>query len=93
MIFNRFFMFSQIIFFERNGLRHGEFLLPNTADLMVEEVCWNNDSTVLAVWLKSLSETAKIVHKLQLWTTRNYTWYLKQVGYFIILYLFNSFFY
>jgi elongator complex protein 1 len=62
-----------VVFFERNGLRHGQFTLrtpsdaPDAmADLALE---WNPDSSVLAVILKD---------RVQLWTTGNYHWYLKQ---------------
>ncbi|KAK4135631.1 IkappaB kinase complex, IKAP component [Trichocladium antarcticum] len=62
-----------VVFFERNGLRHGQFTLHVPADapgglgdLALE---WNSDSTVLAVILKD---------RVQLWTTGNYHWYLKQ---------------
>ncbi|KAI0220632.1 Elongator complex protein 1 [Lamellibrachia satsuma] len=44
-----------IIFFERNGLRHGEFTLPfGVHDVKVKEVLWNTESTVLAVWCEDL---------------------------------------
>lgn len=54
-----------VIFFERNGLRHGEFSLD--ADKLqirgqggkdrkwgyqVRELSWNSDSTVLAIWIE-----------------------------------------
>ncbi|KAK4189902.1 putative Elongator complex protein 1 [Podospora australis] len=62
-----------VVFFERNGLRHGQFTLRTpedapdvTQDLTLE---WNSDSTVLAVIMKD---------RMQLWTTGNYHWYLKQ---------------
>lgn len=42
-----------IVFVERNGLRHGEFTLREKNDHRVLEVSWNADSTVLAVWLES----------------------------------------
>ncbi|KAK8133933.1 IKI3 family protein [Apiospora sp. TS-2023a] len=62
-----------VIFFERNGLRHGEFSLraPEGRDLSKDHVGldWNSDSTVLAVTLND---------RIQLWTTGNYHWYLKQ---------------
>lgn len=62
-----------IIFFERNGLRHGQFTLRSTQNDVQSESSikleWNSDSTVLAVLLK---DTA------QLWTMGNYHWYLKQ---------------
>lgn len=64
-----------VVFFERNGLRHGQFTLrsPNGSPLDASDTNirleWNSDSTVLAV---VLSDT------IQLWTTGNYHWYLKQ---------------
>lgn len=63
-----------VIFFERNGLRHGQFGLR----LSIEEMeswgskivlKWNADSSVLAVCLKD---------RVQLWTMGNYHYYLKQ---------------
>lgn len=41
-----------IVFFERNGLRHGEFTLRGNKEHKVLEVSWNSDSTVLAIWLE-----------------------------------------
>lgn len=62
-----------VVFFERNGLRHGQFTLRSTETDMKEETRirleWNSDSTVLAVLMKST---------VQLWTMGNYHWYLKQ---------------
>ncbi|KAK5116730.1 hypothetical protein LTR62_007404 [Meristemomyces frigidus] len=63
-----------VVLFERNGLRHGEFSLrlsPNEADTIGRNTVlhWNLDSTVLAV---------SLVDRVQLWTTNNYHWYLKQ---------------
>ncbi|TAQ86928.1 hypothetical protein B7494_g4766 [Chlorociboria aeruginascens] len=63
-----------VVFFERNGLRHGQFSLRLTPEqLHLPEqhirVSWNSDSTVLAV---------AMVHCIQLWTMGNYHWYLKQ---------------
>ncbi|KAA8908123.1 elongator complex protein-like protein 1 [Sphaerosporella brunnea] len=63
-----------IVFFERNGLRHGEFTLktgektPST-QLKITSMFWNGDSTVLAICLAD---------RLQLWSMGNYHWYLKQ---------------
>ncbi|KAI1786336.1 IkappaB kinase complex IKAP component [Ganoderma leucocontextum] len=74
-----------IVFFERNGLRHGEFTLREwTAEgqaptgqrkwgYRVREVGWSSDSNVLSVWIER--EDGDVV---QLWTTGNYHWYLKQ---------------
>uniref|UniRef100_A0A8C3T4M0 Elongator complex protein 1 n=1 Tax=Chelydra serpentina TaxID=8475 RepID=A0A8C3T4M0_CHESE len=70
-----------VVFFEKNGLLHGEFTLPfQKGQVKVNELLWNVDSTILAVWLEDLkkeknSETNTYV---QLWTVGNYHWYLKQ---------------
>ncbi|KAK3985573.1 putative Elongator complex protein 1 [Cladorrhinum sp. PSN332] len=64
---------TDVVFFERNGLRHGQFTLraPEDAPDATQDITleWNSDSTVLAVILKD---------RIQLWTTGNYHWYLKQ---------------
>ncbi|KAE9985914.1 hypothetical protein EG328_006754 [Venturia inaequalis] len=64
---------AQVIFFERNGLRHGDFDLRMTKDELVKSgpinLHWNIDSTVLAVCFDE---------KIQLWTMGNYHYYLKQ---------------
>ncbi|KAJ3474854.1 hypothetical protein NLG97_g9667 [Lecanicillium saksenae] len=61
-----------VVFFERNGLRHGQFTLRSSledvtacANIQLE---WNSDSTTLAVILNNT---------VQLWTMGNYHWYLK----------------
>ncbi|KAF2765709.1 IkappaB kinase complex, IKAP component [Teratosphaeria nubilosa] len=64
----------EVVFFERNGLRHGEFdlrLTSQEAETSASNIslAWNVDSTVLAVRLND---------RVQLWTTGNYHWYLKQ---------------
>ncbi|KAF2461618.1 IKI3 family-domain-containing protein [Lineolata rhizophorae] len=63
-----------IVFFERNGLRHGQFSLPLSADELSQwgskiSIQWNDDSTVLAVCFKD---------RVQFWTMGNYHYYLKQ---------------
>jgi elongator complex protein 1 len=62
-----------VVFFERNGLRHGEFTLRSTESSITSHdkirLEWNSDSTVLAVLLSNM---------VQLWTMGNYHWYLKQ---------------
>lgn len=63
-----------VVFFERNGLRHGQFSLRLTSEQLHLEgqhirLLWNSDSTVLAVVL---------LESVQLWTMGNYHWYLKQ---------------
>lgn len=63
-----------VVFFERNGLRHGQFSLRLTKEQLEKpdqhiKLAWNADSTVLAVILTD---------SIQLWTMGNYHWYLKQ---------------
>jgi elongator complex protein 1 len=63
-----------VVFFERNGLRHGQFSLRSpsgekSVSATSIALSWNNDSSVLAVILE---------HSVQLWTMGNYHWYLKQ---------------
>ena len=63
-----------IIFFERNGLRHGQFSPRLSADELkirasTIELKWNQDSTILAVCLSD---------SIQLWVMGNYHYYLKQ---------------
>ena len=57
----------EIIFFEKNGLRHGQFSIEG--NLKTNEVHWNCDGTVLAVQKEEC---------IELWTVQNYHYYLKQ---------------
>ncbi|KAI9771353.1 MAG: hypothetical protein M1840_002323 [Geoglossum simile] len=64
----------EVVFFERNGLRHGQFDLRLAPEEMVTwasdiELKWNGDSTVLAVCFTD---------RVQFWTMGNYHYYLKQ---------------
>lgn len=60
----------QVVFYERNGLRHGEFNLRMDPELaLVDGLSWSCTLEVLAV------QTSE---EIQLWTTNNYHWYLKQ---------------
>ncbi|XP_065059792.1 putative elongator complex protein 1 [Rhopilema esculentum] len=73
-----------VIFFEKNGLKHGEFTLPfKPKEAKVIELCWNKTSDILAVWLEELhydqnTPQPQQLSYLQLWTRNNYHWYLKQ---------------
>ena len=63
-----------VIFFERNGLRHGEFSLRLSKSDTVTwassaSMAWSLDSTVLAV---------SFCDRVQLWTMSNYHYYLKR---------------
>ncbi|RLW00037.1 hypothetical protein DV515_00009225 [Chloebia gouldiae] len=69
-----------VVFLEKNGLLHGEFTLPfQKGQVKVKEMLWNADSTILAIWLEDLKvENSNPKTYVQLWTTGNYHWYLKQ---------------
>lgn len=43
-----------VVFFERNGLRHGEFGLTEKlgSNYRVRDLEWNADSSILAVWVE-----------------------------------------
>lgn len=60
---------TNIIFFEPNGLRHGEFSLEKS---IIKHITWNSDSTILAI--NCIKESKNVI---QLWTTSNYHYYLK----------------
>lgn len=62
--------FIQLSFFERNGLRHGEFDTRLDAHTEgVDALAWSCDSSLLALVVRS---------RVLVWCTRNYHWYLKQ---------------
>ncbi len=67
-----------IIFFEKNGLKHGEFELPfgqNTFE--VQLISWSHSSEILLILgVESVQEISKQV--LMLWRQSNYHWYLIQ---------------
>lgn len=58
----------EVVFLERNGLRHGGFKLRKPG-VKIRELTWNSDSSVLAVLLEN---------RIQLWMMSNYHWMLKQ---------------
>ncbi|KAJ2850769.1 putative elongator complex protein 1 [Coemansia brasiliensis] len=62
-----------VVFFERNGLRHGDFTLSNNVK-RVQELSWNTASSILAA-IVELEDGSMCV---QLWADKNYHWYLKQ---------------
>jgi elongator complex protein 1 len=67
----------EIIFFERNGLRHGEFTLPKNVEKLIQ-IGWNCDSTILGLLLIYNNPNGLQDYRLQLWTMGNYHYYLKQ---------------
>ncbi|XP_043669587.1 elongator complex protein 1 isoform X1 [Vespula pensylvanica] len=67
--------------FEKNGLKHREFLLPfETKNVTVKEIFWSPDSEILTVWCEQDNDNSI----LQLWIENNYYWYLKQTFTFSI---------
>ena len=70
----RFTDYVDVVFFERNGLRHGQFSLRLSTEEMNDwaadiSLVWNLDSSVLAVCF---------LDRIQLWTMGNHHYYLKQ---------------
>ncbi|RWS03471.1 elongator complex protein 1-like protein, partial [Dinothrombium tinctorium] len=66
-----------IIFFEKNGLRHGEFSILPVGFSTVDHISWSPDGKVLLVaGRKFLNDTQKTF--LTLWSSSNYYWYQKQ---------------
>lgn len=60
----------QLLFFERNGLRHGEFNTRlNPFEESISSLTWSCNSELLAFHLHN---------RVLLWSTKNYHWYLKQ---------------
>lgn len=62
-----------VIFFERNGLRHGEFTLPDM-DSVVHDLSWNADSSLLAI---HSTNNAHAYSTIQFYGSKNYHWYLR----------------
>lgn len=80
----------RVIFFERNGLRHGEFRLHHSAlftaaKSTIRDVCWNIDSTILAVtWDHSVEVEDEMEERteVQLYTCSNYQYSLQYASVF-----------
>lgn len=64
-----------VAFFEKNGLKHGEFIIPEKLTTEVEDLFWSYDSEILALLCK---DTETNTQKVLLFTCSNYHWYLKQ---------------
>ncbi|RNA26145.1 elongator complex 1 [Brachionus plicatilis] len=71
----------EVIFFERNGLAHGGFLLPfPIGQMKINSLSWNLDSSILCIWAELADSFKESDYKsiVQLWSMSNYHWYLKQ---------------
>lgn len=67
----------KIIFFERNGLQHGEFTLPFRPNTYrVKDLLWNTDGSILLLAAEEIEKPS--FYQIMLWTCGNYHWYLKQ---------------
>ncbi|XP_076644239.1 elongator complex protein 1 isoform X1 [Halictus rubicundus] len=65
-----------VALFEKNGLKHREFLLPfKPNEIRVKDLFWSPDSEILTIWCIAQEDLSSI---LQLWTENNCHWYLKQ---------------
>ena len=75
---------DQVVFFEKNGLRHGEFRLPfGASDVAVTDLAWNRDGDALAVCCRERRAAAAadgVAGKshLFIYASSNYHWALKQ---------------
>lgn len=66
---------TQVVFFERNGLRRYEFSLKAERpeyDSLVRQLAWNEDSNILAVWIERRGvDDVRKKHCVQLWHRNN----------------------
>ena len=81
---------KQVVFFERNGLRHREFALREGEGAgeggggdAVSFMTWNADTSLLALCLQRTGrrgggEGGRGPSRVQVWHRSNYHWYLKQ---------------
>ncbi|ODV62812.1 Elongator subunit IKI3 [Ascoidea rubescens DSM 1968] len=58
-----------LIFIEKNGLKHGSFNLRLPLNTTINSIKWNNNNQILAIQYNN---------SVQLWTSKNYHWYLKK---------------
>lgn len=65
---------DRIIFYERNGLRRGDFAIPGEDEARVTSLAWSADSACLGVAVRYAKTGERAV---QIWTRSNMHWYLK----------------
>jgi len=73
---------TRVIFWEKNGLRHLEFNLPNfsdkfdqeSSDLIINNLIWNSDGTILTLFVESTLNNDQYI---LFYVRSNYKWYLK----------------
>lgn len=65
---------NRVFLYERNGLQHGEFIIPGSSTTVVERMEWSSDSHTLAIVLRHHEEEQMSV---QVWCRSNWKWYNK----------------
>jgi len=68
---------DEVIFFERNGLRHYEFKIRPKGSRVLD-LQWNASSDILSTLVRLPPNGEGQSLALLLWSTRNYHWYLKR---------------
>jgi len=63
---------DRVVFYERNGLRRGDFVLPGEG-AEITSLAWSADSACLA----AATRYRDGAHAVQIWTRSNMHWYLK----------------
>lgn len=65
---------SRIFIYERNGLQHGECIIPGSSGTVIDCMKWSSDSQTLAIVLRHQEEDQMSV---QVWCRSNWKWYNK----------------
>ncbi len=65
---------TKAVLWERNGLRHGEFVISGVDGLQVTQLAWTLDASILAVGIKN-SKTGEM--GVALYQRTNFKWYKK----------------
>lgn len=70
-----------VCFFEKNGLKHGDFPLPfQPNEIIVKELMWNEDSKLLAILIEKIGTTSNSGtgdSNILIYSVNNYYWYCK----------------
>jgi len=67
----------EVVFFEKNGLRHGGFSFDfGDRDMVVRDLFWSKNSDVLATWAAGVEDDD--YHVVRLYAVSNYEWSLKR---------------
>lgn len=70
---------SRVFIYERNGLQHGDFVVPGDG-LRIEQMAWSGDSRTLAVVVCEEQEGPEEIRRtrsVQIWCRSNWKWYNK----------------